>query len=256
MGGVTAPFAPDELARYARHIVLPEIGGVGQARLRRATVALVGAGGIGAPAIQYLAAAGVGRLVLIDDDRVDASNLHRQTIFRTADIGARKVAAAAAAVAAINPHVAVVAHCERLDPANAAMLLRGADVVVDGSDSFATRLTVADAAYAARTPLVSAAVGRFDAQLAVYRGWEPGQPCYRCLVGDSPGNDGMTCADDGVLGPMVGMIGSMAALETVRAITPFGIDPVGRLFIADLLSFGFRTVRLRKETACRTCSGI
>ncbi len=240
----------DELARYTRHIMLREIGGVGQMRLKRATVALVGAGGIGSPAIQYLAGAGIGRLILIDDDRVDASNLQRQTIFRTADMGALKAEAAARAVAALNPHVTAEIRAERLDAGNAARLLEGANVVIDGSDSFATRLAVADAALAARIPLVSAAVGQFEGQLAVYHGWEADKPCYRCLVGNEPAREGMSCAEDGVLGPMVGMIGSMAALEAIRAISPFGEDPAGRLLIADLSAFRFRTIRVPKDPGC------
>ncbi len=249
MEGLT--LGPDELARYARHIVLKEIGGAGQLRLKRATVALVGAGGIGSPAIQYLAAAGVGRLILIDDDRVDTSNLQRQTIFRTADVGMPKIAAAALAATALNPHVTIEQRAARLDPGNAAELLASADVVIDGSDSFATRLAVADAALAARVPLVSAAVGQFEGQLAVYRGWEADKPCYRCLVGNDPAREGVSCAEDGVLGPMVGMIGSLAALEAIRAIVPFGEDPAGKLLLSDLLYFTFRTIRLPKDPGCR-----
>lgn len=241
----------DELARYARHIVLREIGGVGQIRLKCASVALVGAGGIGSPAIQYLAAAGIGRLILIDDDRVELSNLQRQTIFRTADVGRTKVSAAADAARAINPHIAVEERAARLDPGNAAQLLADATVVIDGSDSFATRLTVADAAFAAHIPLVSAAVGQFDGQLAVYRGWESDKPCYRCLVGNEPARESVSCAEDGVMGPMVGMIGSLAAMEAIRAISLFGHDTAGELLIADLLYFRMRTVRLQKDPACR-----
>ena len=249
MEGLT--LEPDELARYARHIVLKEIGGAGQLRLKRATVALVGAGGIGSPAIQYLAGAGVGRLILIDDDRVDASNLQRQTIFRTADVGAPKITAAAQAAIAINPHVAIAQRPVRLDRDNAPALLDGADVVIDGSDSFDTRLAVADAALGARIPLVSAAVGQFEGQLAVYRGWEADKPCYRCLVGNDPAREGVSCAEDGVLGPMVGMIGSLAALEAIRAIVPFGEDPAGKLLLADLLYLTIRTIRLPKDPGCR-----
>lgn len=243
-----------ELERYARHIVLREIGGAGQVRLAAAHVALVGAGGIGSPAIQYLAAAGVGRLTLIDDDRVDLSNLQRQTIFGTGDIGTAKVAAAAAAVARINPGVAVTPVAARIDAANAAALLAGADVVVDGCDSFATRLVVADACHAARIPLVSAAVGQFDGQLAVYRGWEAGLPCYRCLVGDDPDRAEVSCAEAGVLGAMAGVMGSLAALEAIRAVVPFGDDPAGRLLIADALAFRFRTIAVPKDPGCR-CAG-
>lgn len=249
MEGVT--LTSDELARYARQIILPEISGVGQKRLARASVAMVGAGGIGSPAIQYLAAAGIGRLVLIDDDRVELSNLQRQTIFRTADIGLSKGSAAARAAIAINPNVTVEIRETRLTRENAAELLADANVVVDGSDSFDTRLAVADAAFAARIPLISAAVGQFDAQLAVYRGWEADKPCYRCLVGNEPSREGGSCAEDGILGPVAGMIGSLAALEAIRSISSFGADPAGQLLIADLLYFKVRTVRLQKDPACR-----
>jgi molybdopterin/thiamine biosynthesis adenylyltransferase len=244
----------DELDRYARHIVLPEFGGAGQARLRAATMAVVGAGGIGSPAIQYLAAAGVGRLILIDDDRVEVSNLQRQTIFSGGDSGRAKVAAAADAVARLNPFVVVETRAERVDAANAARLLESADAVVDGCDDFATRLAVADAALGLRVPLVSAAVTRFEGQLATYRGWEPALPCYRCFVGDAPARDGGTCAEDGVLGPAAGVLGTLAALEAIRAVAPFGTDPAGTLLLVDLLALRFRTVRLLPDPGCRTCS--
>ncbi|HWK36208.1 ThiF family adenylyltransferase, partial [Sphingomonas sp.] len=172
-----------ELDRYARHIVLRDFGGAGQMRLRGARIAPIGAGGIGSPAIQSLAAAGVGALAIIDDDVVDLPNLQRQTVFGTGDIGAAKVDAATAAVARLNPHVAVTAHRVRIDTDNAAALLAGADAIIDGSDSFATRGAVADAALALRIPLVSAAVAQFAGQLALYRGWEADKPCYRCFVG-------------------------------------------------------------------------
>lgn len=245
---------PDELARYARHVVLPEIGGTGQLRLRATTVLVVGAGGIGSPAIQYLAAAGVGRLVLVDDDRVDASNLQRQILFGAADLGTSKVEAARAAVARLNPHVTVEARAVRLAAENAAALLDGADVLIDGSDNFQTRLAVADAALFARIPLVSAAVGKFEGQLATFRGWEADRPCYRCLVGAGASTDGLTCADEGVLGPVTGILGSLAALEAIRAITPFGEDSAGKLLIADLLSLRFRTLALPKDPGCPACS--
>lgn len=242
-----------ELERYARHIVLKEIGGAGQRRIKAARVAVIGAGGIGSPAIQYLAAAGVGRLRIIDDDRVAASNLQRQTLFATSDIGVAKVAAAATAVSRVNPHVTVEPIDVRLGADNVTMLLEGADIVLDGCDNFATRLAVADAALAARLPLVSAAVGQFEGQLAVYRGWEAGLPCYRCFVGDAPEREGVSCAEDGVLGPVTGIVGSLAALEVLRAITPFGEDPAGTVLLADLLSLRFRTLRLPKDPGCRSC---
>ncbi|TVV74049.1 HesA/MoeB/ThiF family protein [Sphingomonas solaris] len=241
----------DQLDRYARHIVLREIGGAGQRRLLGASVAVVGAGGIGSPLIQYLAAAGVGRLSLFDDDIVALSNLQRQTIYATADIGAPKVEAAAAAVARITPDVTVTTHALRLDATNVAGLLAGHDAIVDGCDNFATRLAVADAALALRIPLVSAAVGPFEGQLAVYRGWEAGRPCYRCFVGDDPDRAEATCADQGVLGALTGVVGSLAALEALRAIVPFGEDSAGKLLLIDALSLRFRTVKLPKDPGCR-----
>ncbi len=242
-----------ELARYARHIVLREVGGAGQIAFKRATVAVIGAGGIGSPAIQYLAAAGVGRLLIYDNDHVDASNLQRQTIFATADEGAEKAAAAAVRAEAINPHVAAEARALRLDASNVAEALAGADVALDGCDNFATRLAVADAAQAGRIPLVSAAVDQFEGQLAVYRGWEADKPCYRCFVGADPAREGVSCADSGILGPVAGVLGSMAALEALRAIHPFGDDPAGTLLLADLLSVRFRTLRLPKDPGCPGC---
>ncbi|MDR6145713.1 molybdopterin/thiamine biosynthesis adenylyltransferase [Sphingomonas sp. SORGH_AS870] len=245
----------DELARYARHIVLREFGGGGQLRLKQARVAVIGAGGIGSPAIQYLAAAGVGSLVLIDDDVVEPSNLQRQTIFTTEDRGTPKVEAAARFARRLNPHVAVDTHRARVMPDTVLSLIDGADVVLDGCDNFATRLTVADAALSRRIPLVSAAVGQFEGQLATYRGWEADKPCYRCFVGDAVDQAGLTCADDGVLGPVTGIMGSLAALEVLRAIAPFGRDSAGSVLIADLLSLRFRTLALPKDPGCR-CAGV
>ena len=246
-------FSDEELTRYARHIVLREVGGAGQARLKAGSVAGIGCGGIGAPAIQYLAAAGVGRLRLIDDDAVEPSNLQRQVIFRTDDLGRGKAAAAAAAARAINPHVAAEPIRARLDAANAADLLAGVDVVLDGCDNFATRLVVADVALAHRIPLVSAAVGQFEGQLGVFRGWEPTLPCYRCFVGNAPDRPEASCAEAGILGPVTGVLGSLAALEVLRALAPFGDDPAGSILLADLLSLRFRTIRLPKDPGCPAC---
>jgi adenylyltransferase/sulfurtransferase len=246
-------FSDEELTRYARHIVLREVGGAGQARIKAGSVAVIGCGGIGAPAIQYLAAAGVGRLRLIDDDAVEPSNLQRQVIFRTDDLGRGKADAAAAAARAINPHVAAEPIRARLDAANAADLLAGVDVVLDGCDNFATRLVVADVALAHRIPLVSAAVGQFEGQLGVFRGWEPTLPCYRCFVGDAPDRPEASCAEAGILGPVTGVLGSLAALEVLRALAPFGDDPAGSILLADLLSLRFRTIRLPKDPGCPAC---
>lgn len=242
-----------QLDRYARHIVLKEIGGAGQVRLLAAHVLVIGAGGIGSPALQYLAAAGVGRITLVDEDTVDASNLQRQTLFGTADIGTSKVEAATAAIARLTPDVRVEARQLRIDAAIAPALLRGVDVVLDGCDNFATRLAVADAALAARVPLVSAAVGAWEGQLGVFRGWERNLPCYRCFVGDDPERAEASCADQGVMGAVTGVVGSMAALETIRSIVPFGDDPAGRLWLFDGIAGRTRTIRLPKDPACPSC---
>ena len=242
-----------QLERYARHIVLREVGGGGQARLLAAQVVVIGAGGIGSPAIQYLAAAGVGQLTIVDDDRVDLSNLQRQTLFSEADLGLPKAERAAAAAMRLNPDVNAVAQVVRIAADNAESLIAGADVVLDGCDNFATRLTVADAALAARIPLVSAAVTQFDGQLGVYRGWEADRPCYACVVGTAPERPGTSCAEVGVMGAMAGVIGSMAALESIRAIAPFGEEMAGKLIIADGLTMRFRTLTVPKDPGCPRC---
>jgi molybdopterin/thiamine biosynthesis adenylyltransferase len=244
-----------QLERYARHIILREIGGEGQKRLLGAEVAVIGAGGIGAPVIQYLAAAGVGRLRVIDDDAVDLSNLQRQVLFHTDQVGAPKIHGAAAAVALLNPDVAVVPMMARLDASNAGALLAGSDAIVDGSDNFATRLAAADAALALRIPLVSAAVMQFEGQLAIYRGWEEDRPCYRCLVGADPGRPEQSCAEQGVLGAMAGVVGSLAAVEAIRCLTGFGEDSAGKLLLIDALTLRFRTIALPKDPGCPACRG-
>ena len=243
-----------QLDRYARHIILRDIGGTGQVRLTQAHVALIGAGGIGCPAIQYLAAAGVGRLTLIDDDAVSLSNLQRQVLYGDADIGHPKVDAAARAVAGLNPETAVSVHRSRIGAGNVAALLEGAHVVLDGSDNFATRLIVADHCHAARIPLVSAAIAQFHGQIATFRSWEPDKPCYRCFVGDAHDPDDCdSCAEQGVLGALCGMMGSFAAMEAIRQITGFGEDAAGKLHVFDGLKPAMRTIKLPKDPACRTC---
>lgn len=243
-----------QLERYARHIVLKEIGGGGQARLLSADVAVIGAGGIGSPAILYLAAAGVGTIRVIDDDLVALSNLQRQILFGTEDIGAPKAEAAMSAIARINPDVKLIPINQRIDANNAALMLREVDVVLDGCDNFDTRLAVADATQSLRVPLVSAAVGPFEGQIATYRGWEADKPCYRCLVGSPADAPERNCAETGVIGALTGMMGSLAALEVIRALVPFGADMAGRLLIADLLSMRFRTVGVPKDPACPSCA--
>ncbi len=247
-------FTDDQLDRYARHIVLKEIGGEGQRKLRAAEVLVVGAGGIGSPAIQYLSAAGVGQLTIVDDDRVELSNLQRQLLFGTRDIGAAKARRARRAVEALNPDVAVEAAQQRIDAGNAHRFIEGADLVLDGSDNFETRLIVADAALALRVPLVSAAVSEFEGQLGVYRGWKADKPCYRCFVGSDPQRAGRSCADLGVLGAAAGVMGSLAALEAIRLITGFGEDSAGKLLLMDALTLRFRTLTLRKDPGCPACA--
>lgn len=245
----------DQLERYARHIILKEIGGEGQTKLLDATVAVVGAGGIGAPLIQYLAAAGIGRLRIIDDDVVTLSNLQRQTLFATADIGLPKVVKVGEAIAKLNPDVDATCLGERLDPDNVAAFLDGVNVVVDGSDNFETRLLVADEAHVRSIPLVSAAIGQFEGQLGVFRGWETGKPCYRCFVGVDPDRPDVSCADQGVLGALAGIMGSMAAMETIRQITGFGEDTAGKLLLFDALSLRIRSLKLPKDPGCTLCAG-
>jgi molybdopterin-synthase adenylyltransferase len=244
----------DQLERYARHIILREIGGAGQARLLGAHVTVIGAGGIGCPAIQYLAGAGVGTIRVIDDDVVDLSNLQRQTLFGSDDIDTPKPEAAMRAIGRLNTDVKLVPINQRMDAENAVTLLRHSDVIIDGCDNFETRLIVSDAATRLAIPLVSAAVGQFEGQLSVYRGWEVGQPCYRCLVGNDPARAEASCAETGVLGALTGVMGSLAALEAIRALVPFGIDSAGKLLIFDLLSLRFRTVSLSKDPACAACA--
>ena len=244
-----------QLDRYARHIVLREIGGEGQRRLLAAEIAVIGAGGIGSPAIQYLAAAGVGTLRVIDDDAVALDNLQRQILFGTDDVGRAKTEVAATAVARLNPDVRVATRQERLTRENVDVLIAGATLVLDGSDNFATRLTVSDACTRAHIPLVSAAIGQFQAQIGTWRGWEPGKPCYRCFVGDAfDADDCDSCAELGVLGAMAGLAGTFGALEAVRAIVGFGADAAGRLHLFNGLTPEMRSIRIVKDSSCRGCS--
>ena len=244
-----------ELDRYARQIILPAFGGAGQAKLKGAHVAIVGAGGIGCPVITYLAAAGVGKLTIIDDDVVELSNLQRQPLFTDADIGARKAVVAADAGRRINPHVETVTVTERLNNDNASALLGGASLILDGCDNFVTRLAVNRAAVALQIPLLSAAIGAFEGQVALYEGWRDGGPCYACLVGDDPNQEGINCAETGVMGALAGMIGTMAALEAVRALTGWGSALTGRLAIVDMLDRRWREVAVAKDPECPICRG-
>lgn len=251
---------PDRLDRFARHIVLPEVGGAGQVALGQAHVVLIGCGGIGNPALQYLAAAGVGNLTLVDDDVVDASNLQRQTLFAPADIGKPKAEIAARWVERFDPALKVCAHVGRIGGDNAAQVLQDASLVLDGSDNFATRLAVSDACVQLGIPLTSAAIGRFQGQVASFAGHLPGVSCYRCFVGDAfDAEDCDTCAADGVLGAMVGMVGAFAAMQAIRVLlhrhAALGDDPQwGRLHLLEGLVPSLRTMRIAKDPECRGCS--
>lgn len=242
------PLTSDEIERYARHIVLRDVGGPGQNKLKVARVLVIGAGGLGSPVIQYLAAAGIGTLGIVDDDTVSLSNLQRQVLHRTPDIGQPKIASAAAAVAALNPHVAVEGYGWRLDSGNARDLIADYDIVADGSDNFDTRYAVSDACFAAGRPLVTGALGPFDASLTTIRAHETGRdghpnPTYRCLFPEAPPAGVVpTCAEAGVLGALAGMVGAMMAMEVIREIVGFGEGLVGRLLLVDALSLRFETL--------------
>ena len=248
-------FSDDELERYARQIVLPQVGGVGQRRLKVASVAIVGAGGIGSAVIPSLVGAGIGRLTIIDDDIVDRTNLQRQPIFRDDEVGQPKAQLTADFVRALNPHVEVAAMQQRLTTDNAETMLEGHDLVIDGSDNFATRLTVADTLTRLKIPLVSAAAVQFQGQVALFRGWEADKPCYRCFVGDAfDADDCDTCAEQGVLGALTATVGSFATLMAIRAIVGIGEDVAGSLFLFDGARLDWRKIRLPKDPNCRTCS--
>lgn len=238
-----------EIERYARHIVLADVGGPGQQKLKAARVLVVGAGGLGAPVIQYLAAAGVGTLGIVDDDTVALSNLQRQVIHATDSVGHRKVDSAHEAVARLNPHVAVVAHPVRLTCDNVAELVGAYDFVVDGSDNFATRYLVSDASFHARKPLVTAAVGQFDGSITTLKPYLSGpsgtpNPTYRCLFPEAP-PEGLlpTCAEAGILGALVGVVGSIQAIETIKEIVGIGEGLVGRLLLYDARAARFEIIR-------------
>ena len=243
-------FSDDEIERYARHLVLAEVGGPGQQRLKAARVGLIGLGGVGAPAALYLAAAGIGTLRLIDDDTVALSNLQRQIAFDVADIGRPKVEAGAEALTALNPHVRVEPFAGRLTVATAARLVEGCDVVVDGTDDFETRFAVNAACVAARIPLVSGALGRWNGQVGVFTG----RPCYRCLVPGAP-PEAETCARVGVMGALAGVVGSMVALEAIKLIAGAGQPLAGRLLIYDGLAGTARTVTVAADPDCPVCAG-
>jgi len=249
---------PNRLNRFARHIVLPELGGAGQVALANAHVALIGCGGIGSPALQYLAGAGIGQLTLVDSDTIEESNLQRQTIFTPQYIGKPKAELAAEWVRHFDPAIKVRAVVGRIGSEDAAQILEGVDVVLDGCDNFATRLAVSDACVQLGIPLSSAAIGRFQGQVANFAGHLPGQACYRCFVGDAfDADDCDTCAADGVLGAMAGMIGCFGAMQAIRIVleghAALGDPQWGKLHLFDGLAPSLRTLTIAKDPECRGC---
>lgn len=247
----------EQLDRYARHIVLRDVGGAGQSRLLDSHVMLIGAGGIGCPAIQYLAAAGIGTLSVIDDDKVSLSNLQRQILYSDADLGTAKVDAASTAAQRLNPDIRFYAIRQRIDSTTAPNVFAGVDVVIDGCDNFATRLLVNDLCLRAKVPLVSAAIGQFHGQIGTFTGWEADAPCYRCFVGDAHDPDDCDdCATQGVLGAMCGIMGSFAAMEAIRIVTGFGDAQKGKLHLFDGLAPAMRAIRLPKDPSCSSCAAL
>ncbi len=252
-------FTEEQINRYARHILLPEVGGTGQERLLNSKVLVVGAGGLGSPLILYLAAAGIGTIGVVDDDTVDLSNLQRQVLHHTADVGKPKVESAAEAVGAINPDVTLQAHQFRIDASNAADLIGRYDLVADGSDNFSTRFLINDTCYFAQKPLVSAAILRFDAQIATYKPF-PGDdgknvgPCYRCLFREPPPPGQIpTCAEAGVMGAMCGMVGSFQATEVIKELLGIGESLAGSLLICDGLGADVRKIKVNPDPGCPLC---
>ncbi len=243
---------PEALKRYARHLVLKEIGGPGQQALGGAKIVIIGAGGLGGPAGLYLAAAGAGHICLIDDDTVELSNLQRQIQFQTSQIGLAKTKAMSSTLSEINPEVHLETRQTRLIESNAASLLEGFDIILDGTDSFETRFLVNHISLEKSIPLVSGAIGRFDGQVSVFNTAQD-QPCYQCLVPVKPPQSA-TCSDVGVVGALAGMVGSLMALEAIKLITGAGVPLTGRLWIFDGLTGESRTVGLFKDPACPVCS--
>jgi adenylyltransferase/sulfurtransferase len=248
-------FSEQQMLRYARHIVLPEIGGIGQARLLEAKVLLVGAGGLGSPLALYLAAAGIGTLGIVDHDRVELSNLHRQIAHPTAQVGMAKTESARISALALNPEITIHRHDLRIDPDNAAGVIEGYDLVADGTDNFATRDAVHGACLRLGKPLVSAAVQGLEGQLTTFKAYLGApHPCYRCLFPSAPPPDLIpTCAQGGVLGPAVGVVGSLQAVEVIKEILELGESLSGALLLYDALGPRFRTIRIGRLPDCPVC---
>ncbi len=242
----------DQIERYARHLILKEIGGPGQQKLLKSKVLVIGAGGLGSPLLMYLAAAGVGTIGIIDHDSVDLSNLQRQIVHMTSAIGQDKVKSAKEMIKNINPDINVVTYHERLTDDNAEKIISEYDVVADGCDNFTTRFLVNDICIAQRKPLISGALSQFDGQLSTFKGYEDTQPCYRCLVPDHPKGI-LSCAEAGILGAVAGVVGTMQAVEVLKELLNIGDSLAGKLVIYDSLSAASRTIRLPKDPGCKYC---
>lgn len=245
----------EQLLRYSRQILLPQVGAEGQQRLLESRVLIIGVGGLGSPAAMYLAAAGVGHLVLSDFDRVDLSNLQRQIAHDSRDLGRPKVDSARDTLLALNPDVQVTALPEALEGEALLEQVTAADVVVDASDNFATRFALNAACVKARTPLVSGAAIRLEGQVAVFRPDRDDSPCYRCLYRDDAAEPEQACTQTGVLAPLVGIIGSVQAMETIKVLLGVGESLTGRLLLLDGEAMNWRTLKLTKDPACPVCSG-
>ncbi|MEP1206826.1 MAG: molybdopterin-synthase adenylyltransferase MoeB [Rhizobiaceae bacterium] len=247
---MSSAFSPEETERYARHLVLPEIGGPGQQKLKSARVIVIGAGGLGAPALQYLSAAGIGQLTIVDDDVVSLSNLQRQIIHMTDSVGEPKVASAADTLARINPHVQVTTQATRLTADNAADLVAGHTLALDGSDNFDTRYLMADCCEAAKIPLITAAVSRFDGSITTLKPWIENNPGYRDLFPNKPPEGVLpSCAEAGVMGAITGLMGTLQALEAIKEITGAGESLVGRLLMVDGLHLRFQSIEYKRREA-------
>ena len=254
---MTVDFTEDQIQRYARHILLPDVGGEGQEKLLESKVLVIGAGGLGSPVLMYLAAAGVGTLGIIDDDQVELSNLQRQIVHATDSIGVDKVESAAKTLKAINPDVNIVTYKDRFGPGNAMDMIADYDLVTDGSDNFATRFLVNDAAYLARRPLVTGAILRFDGQLATFKNFPGGHeagPCYRCIFREPPPPGQIpSCSEAGVLGALCGTVGSLQATEILKELLGIGDSMSGSLLVYDALATQFRRIKVKRDPGCPLC---
>ena len=254
---MTLDFNEEQIQRYARHILLPQVGGAGQEKLFNSKVLVIGAGGLGSPVLMYLAAAGVGTIGIVDDDVVDLSNLQRQIVHTTDRVGVSKVESAAEALRAINPDLNLILHKERITVDNALTLMGPYDLVTDGSDNFATRFLVNDAAYFAKTPLVSGAILRFDGQISTFKNFPGGDedgPCYRCIFREPPPPGQIpSCSEAGVLGVLCGTVGSLQATEILKELLGIGDSLSGSLLVYDALATQFRTIKVKRDPGCPLC---